>query len=60
MINNERLINEFIDLTKYDSESFNELEIQKYVINELKKLGLEVKEDNSVNQYKKYTNINNI
>lgn len=60
MINNERLINEFIDLTKYDSESFNELEIQKYVINELKKLGLEVKEDNSVNQYKKYTNSNNI
>ena len=60
MINNQRLINEFINLTKFDSESFNEIEIQKYVINELINLGLDVKEDNSINNYKKYTNSNNI
>lgn len=55
MINKERLINEFINLTKFDSESFNELEIQRYVLNELIELGLVVKEDNSIHHYKKYT-----
>ncbi len=60
MINNKRLIDEFINLTKFNSESFNELDIQRYVINELKKLGLDVKEDNSVDNYKKYSNSKNI
>lgn len=56
MINKERLINEFIRLTKFNSESFNEKEIQSYIINELIKLGISVKEDNSKDNYKKYTN----
>ena len=59
MINENRLISEFINLTKYDSESFNELEIQKYVISRLKELGLEVIEDNSKDNYKKYSNSKN-
>ena len=56
MINKNRLIDEFVTLTKFDSESFNELEIQQYVIKKLKELGLEVKEDNSKDNYKKYSN----
>ena len=56
MINKNRLIDEFVSLTKFDSESFNELEIQQYVIKKLKELGLEVKEDNSKDNYKKYSN----
>jgi len=60
MINEDRLINEFINLTKFDSESFNELEIQKYVITRLKELGLDVFEDNSKNNYKKYSDSKNI
>lgn len=56
MINKERLIHEFIHLTKFNSESFNEKEIQKYIIDELIKLGVSVKEDNSKDNYKKYTN----
>ncbi len=60
MINKERLINEFINLTKIDSESFNEKEIQNYVKNKLESLGLNVKEDNSYINYKKYTNSENI
>lgn len=60
MVNKERLINEFIKLTKFDSESFNELEIKNYVVKELKKLGLAVKEDNSVNNYKQYSSSKNI
>lgn len=56
MINKNRLIDEFVTLTKFDSESFNELKIQQYVIKKLKELGLEVKEDNSKDNYKKYSN----
>ncbi len=60
MINNHRLIDEFIALTKFDSESYNELDIQRYVIEKLKELDLKVVEDNSIDNYKKYTNSKNI
>ena len=59
MINKDRLINDFIHLTTFDSESFNEIEIQRYLIERLKELGLEVYEDNSKDYYKKYTHSQN-
>ncbi len=60
LINKERLLNEFINLTKFNSESFNEREIKEYVLAELKKLGYDAIDDNSVNNYKRYTNSENI
>ena len=54
MINKERLINEFINLTKFNSESFNEAKIQKYVLNELKALGVDVRLDNASISLKQY------
>ena len=45
MIDKERLIGQFITLTKFDCESFSETEIADYLSLELKKLGLVVSED---------------
>ena len=47
MINEKRLLNEFIKLSKFDSESFQELEISKYIYNKLLSLVLEVRIDNA-------------
>lgn len=47
MINRERVINEFKRLASFDSESFKEIEISKYVANTLKELGLEIEIDNA-------------
>jgi len=54
MINKERLINEFINLTKFNSESFNEAEIEKYVIKKLEALDLDVKLDNASISLRRY------
>ena len=45
MIDKERLIGQFITLTRFDCESFSETEIADYLSLELKKLGLIVSED---------------
>ena len=49
MIDRERLIEQFITLTKFDCESFSEGEIAEYLSVELFSLGLEVKSDNAGN-----------
>ena len=46
-VNLERLINEFIELIKIDSETKFETEIAKVLLEKFKNLGLEVIEDNS-------------
>ena len=55
MINKERLINEFINLTKFNSESFNEAKIEEYVLNELISLGVNVRVDNARESLKAYS-----
>ncbi|BDU50498.1 M20/M25/M40 family metallo-hydrolase [Haliovirga abyssi] len=47
MINEERIINKFIEMVKIYSPSLEEREMANYLIGELKKLGLEVYEDNA-------------
>lgn len=47
MINEERMKNLFMKLVVFDSESYSENEIAKYVINKLKKLGLVVESENT-------------
>lgn len=47
MINEERLINRFIELVTIDSETKNEANIASYLKSEFKKLGLTVEEDNA-------------
>ena len=47
MINKERLLNEFLRLISFNSESFHEREIGLYLENELKNLGLEVSIDDA-------------
>lgn len=47
MVNKERMINEFKNLIKFDSESFKELDISLYLFNKLKSLGLKVKIDDA-------------
>jgi len=48
MINKERLINQFLELVKIDSESGNEREIADYLKNRFKELGIQAVEDNSM------------
>ncbi|KXG43334.1 M20/M25/M40 family metallo-hydrolase [Tepidibacillus decaturensis] len=48
MINQERLINQFMELVKIDSESGNEREIADFLKKKITELGLEVTEDNSI------------
>ena len=47
MINKQRLIDQFIELVKIDSESGNETEIANYLKNKFSELGLNVIEDES-------------
>lgn len=47
MVNKNRIINEFIKLNSFDSESFKELDISLYLFDKLKSLGLEVEIDNA-------------
>lgn len=46
-INQERLVNQFIELVKIDSETKNEAQIAQYLIEKFTSLGLEVIEDNA-------------
>lgn len=50
MINEERLINTFIELVKVDSESKNERNIADLLIQKFSELGVQVKEDDSASQ----------
>ena len=50
MINKQRLIDEFIELVKIDSESGEEAEIAAYLKNKLIDLGLKVIEDDSMQE----------
>lgn len=47
MINKDRLLNEFLHLISFDSESYHEREIADYLKKELISLGLEVDEDDA-------------
>ncbi len=47
MINNERIITQFIEMAEISSPSFNERKMADYVINEFKSLGYEVVEDDA-------------
>ena len=46
MIDKNRLLDEFIKLASFDSESFKEIDISNYVYKTLVDLGLDVKIDN--------------
>lgn len=50
-MNRERILNEFVTLTGFDSESYNEAEIREYLKEKLNKLGLLVSEDKAGNIY---------
>ena len=47
MINKDRVINEFLELVKIDSETGHEREIADFLTEKLKSLGLEVIEDDA-------------
>ena len=47
MVNKDRLLKEFHNLIKFDSLSFEELDISLYLLNKLKSLGLTVEIDNA-------------
>ncbi|MDX8046056.1 M20/M25/M40 family metallo-hydrolase [Gracilibacillus sp. S3-1-1] len=47
MINQERIINQFIELVQIDSETGRERKIADYLVNLFQELGLEVHEDNT-------------
>ena len=44
-VDNDRLLQSFLKLTSFDSESYGEREVGEYVTAELKKLGLHVRTD---------------
>lgn len=50
-MNRERMVNEFITLTGFDSESYDEAKIREYLKEKLNKLGLCVDEDQTGNIY---------
>lgn len=52
MINKDRLIEEFIHLVSFDSESYEEVQIAEYLKKKLLALGLEVSEDNTKEIFK--------
>lgn len=54
LINKERLVDEFVHLVSFDSESYREQEIAQYLIEQLKRLGLQVEEDIVGNIYAFY------
>jgi tripeptide aminopeptidase len=45
MVNQERLIHEFLHLVRFDAESYEERDIADYLTKRLQELGLEVEED---------------
>ncbi|MEY8355932.1 M20/M25/M40 family metallo-hydrolase [Lachnospiraceae bacterium 54-53] len=47
MINRERLVSQFKRMVEFDSETYGEREIADYLTEELKQLGLEVREDDA-------------
>lgn len=47
MINNERLINEFLELVQIDSPSSKEAQVAKVLVKKLEEIGLEVEIDNA-------------
>ena len=47
MVNEERLINNFLNMVKISSPSLKERAMADYLKNELKNLGLEIEEDNA-------------
>ena len=51
MVNKDRLVNSFIEMTKIDAISFQEREMADYLTTKLKELGFTVKEDQAGNQY---------
>lgn len=51
MINEKRVIDNFIEMAKISSPSLREREMGDYLINKLKSLGLEVHEDNAGERY---------
>ena len=51
MVNKERLVNSFIEMTKIDAVSFQERKMADYLTEELKELGFTVKEDQAGSQY---------
>lgn len=50
-INQKRLLDTFLQLVKIDSESFEEKEIQEFLVAELKKIGCKVTVDNAGKKY---------
>lgn len=53
-INKKRLVDEFVRLVSFDSESYKEQEIAYYLKEQLKRLGLQVEEDAAGNIYTFY------
>lgn len=51
MVNRDRIVNNFIELAKYDSESFGERQIGEFIRQSLEELGLEVRTDTTEKQY---------
>lgn len=51
-INKERLVNQFLTMTAFDSETFHERDIADYLKKELENLGMEVYEDDAGVQLK--------
>lgn len=58
MVNKERLVKNFLEMVQIDSETRNELEMQKYLMKYLESLGFDVKTDNSGAQFG--SNANNV
>ncbi len=58
MINKERLVNNFVEMIKIDSETRNEIEMFNYLKAHLSKLGFEVKCDNAGTKFG--SNANNL
>ena len=50
-INHKRLLDTFLKLVKIDSESFEEKEMQEFLVAELKKIGCQVTVDNAGKKY---------
>ena len=51
MINEKRLVDNFIKLTSFDSESFREKQIGEALRHELEELGLEIRIDTTEPNY---------
>lgn len=57
MINEERLVHEFIHLVSFDSESYGEVAIAGYLKQQLIELGLRVEEDDAGKQIRRSFNV---